>query len=88
MTISGFAVYVLPSSCDQLRITSKKLCSLIAGDIRPALLEEALQLLQGLCRDRSEDLGHLGADVCRAVDDVDAALAHHALLGFGRLVFS
>ena len=36
----------------------------------------------------AEDLGHLGADVGRTVDDVDAALAHDTLLGFGRLVFT
>ena len=36
----------------------------------------------------AKDLRHLGADVCRAVHHVDATLAHHALLRFGRLVFA
>ena len=36
----------------------------------------------------AKDLRHLGANVRRTVHHVDAALAHDALLGLGRLVFS
>ena len=41
-----------------------------------------------LCCHRSEDLGHLGSDVRWTVHHVDAALAHHPLLGFGGLILS
>jgi len=42
----------------------------------------------GLRCDGGEHFGHLGADVGGAVHHVDAAIAHHALLRFGRLVFA